>query len=675
MINMVLGETMPRIMKYPGYSWLIFTMIALWTTNSTALSWEELTFYPTKFEALVDFDGTNRRKSGSSREIEWRAGVRIEQNGYVLDPGIALFHLDIEPMYTWGDFESSDTSRDSSGELLNYLLQLNLFRETPGPVGFDLSAQRSTNFNTGSLGSRIDNVIDTKRATVNWKNLAFPTNLTYEERSLEEEFRSSLSSAVSERDETLKRWIIKGRSSKLDLRLEHKSLDDRTNRDQDYEIDEGNISHHLPWGNNSHLRSRFDYYDRTGFNANKRLTFDEFARIQHTPNLYSRTSYHYHSIKQNIKNVEHRGIFELNHQLYKNLNTKAHTNITSRNSDNIDEDKWLIGLDGKYNKQDLFGVSVTAGLGGSYQETDRVSNQGVVEVIDESHVVPLTGSVILNQRFILTSTIIVTDETGTLVYTEGSDYTVFPLAGDLTQLQAIPGGRIDTGDTILVSYQAQPLPSQMFSTIRTNYNLGIDLGWMRFSHSDNISDDKLMSGAGESFLNDTRNTITDIEFRAELASIDTLVGAARRFTLAGGFESTTYTSRQVLSWTTASNASSRGIQWNLNATQSFTEQESLDTDLYRIELSANWRPYARLSIHPILGAWKRYDTGDTINGGRRDDEFITAGVRGSWRYRELDLSFNYHHDRRTTSTYAQPAGSTTESIEDRLMFTLRRRFR
>ncbi|RLJ16812.1 hypothetical protein DJ031_15170 [bacterium endosymbiont of Escarpia laminata] len=63
------------------------------------------------------------------------------------------------------------------------------------------------------------------------------------------------------------------------------------------------------------------------------------------------------------------------------------------------------------------------------------------------------------------------------------------------------------------------------------------------------------------------------------------------------------------------------------------------------------------------------------SGGRRDDEFITAGVRGSWRYRELDLSFNYHHDRRTTSTYAQPAGSTTQSVEDRLMFTLRRRFR
>ncbi|MBL3588419.1 MAG: hypothetical protein JMN24_01330 [gamma proteobacterium endosymbiont of Lamellibrachia anaximandri] len=675
MINMVLGETMPRIMKCPGYSWLIFSMITLWTTNSRALSWDELTFYPTKFEAVVDFDGTNRRKSGSSRETEWRAGVRVEQDGYALDPGIALFHLDIEPMYTWGDFESSDMSQENSGELLNYLFQLNLLQGTPGPVGFDLSTQRSTNYNTGSLGSRNDNVIDTTRATVNWKNPAFPTNLTYEERSLQEEFRSRLSSAVSERDETLKRWAIKGRSSKLDLRLEHKSLDDQTIRDQDYEIDEANISHRLPWGNDSRLRSRFDYYDRTGFNANKRLTFDEFARIQHTPNLYSRTSYHYHSIKQNIKNIEHRGIFELNHQLYKNLKTKVHTNITSRNSDNADEDKWLIGLDSKYSKQDLFGASVMAGLGGSYQETDRVSNQEVVEVIDESHIVPLTGSVILNQRFILTGTIIVTDDTGALVYAEGSDYIVIPLAGDLTQLQTIPGGRIDTGDTLLVSYKAEPLPSQTFSTIRTNFNLGIDLGWVRFSHSDNVSDDKLMSGADESFLNDTRNTITDIEFRTKLATVNTVVGAARRFTLAGGFESTTYTSRQLLSWTTSSSTTSRGIQWNLNATQSFTEQESLDTDLYRIDLSAHWYPFARLSIHPTLGTWKRYDTGDAITGGRRDDEFITAGVRGNWRYRELDLSFNYHHDRRTTSTFAQPAGTTTQSVEDRLMFTLRRRFR
>ncbi|MFI0459824.1 MAG: hypothetical protein ACH254_19740 [Candidatus Thiodiazotropha endolucinida] len=284
---------------------------------------------------------------------------------------------------------------------------------------------------------------------------------------------------------------------------------------------------------------------------------------------------------------------------------------------------------------------------------------------------PLTGAVILDRRFIITGSIIVTDSSGTIVYDEGMDYTVLSLSGDLTQIQVIPGVRIDTGDTILVSYNAQQLPSQEFSTTFTNYNFSIDYDWVRFSHSDSKSDDKLISGASESFLQSTRNTLTDLEFHFKLAGIDTLVGAERRFTLSGGFESTSYTYRQLFSWTTFENTRSRGILWNLNATQSFTEQESLDTDLYRIDLTANWQPRPSLTIRPTISAWKRHDEGSVITGGRLDDEFISAGIRARWRYRKVDLELNNHHDRRTVDR-SQNNG-LTETIDDRLMFTFRRR--
>ncbi|MCU7852065.1 MAG: hypothetical protein KZQ80_07615 [Candidatus Thiodiazotropha sp. (ex Monitilora ramsayi)] len=669
---MALEETMPKNMKSPVYPWLLFTLTMFWTVSIKAEFGENIVLYPTELDAIVKFDGTNRRNGSDSRETEWEAGLRIGQMGYVLDPEIAWFLIDIEPVYTWSEFDSTDTRQDNDGELLNYLFQTNLLRGTPGPVGFDLSAQKSSNLNTGSLGSRYDTVIDTKNATVHWKNAAFPTSLTYEEKSLDEEFRSSLNSAVTERDERLESWILKGRSSKLSVHLEHGSLDDRViTRDQDYELDRANISHNLNWGRNSQLHSLINYYDRTGFNANERLTIDETARIQHLDNLYSRTSYHYQSITQTIENEEHGGDFELHHRLHKNLNTTAHVSINTRDSDNVEEDRWRFGLETQYNKNQLFGADVRGGLGASYQETDRISKLGLVDIIDESHVVPLTGAVILDQRFIVTSTIIVTDSSGAIVYDEGTDYTIISLSGDLTQLQVIPGGRINTGDTILVSYSALQLPSQEFSTTFTHYNFSIDYDWVRFSHSDSKSDDKLISGATESFLQNTRNTLTDIEFHSKLANIDTLVGAERRFTLSGGFESTTYTLRQLFSWTSSGNGKSRGIHWNLNATQSFTEQESLDTDLYRIDLTANWQPRKNLSIRPMLSAWKRRDEGSAITGGQRDDEFITAGFWARWRYRKVDLDLNYHHDRRTVDRSI--ANGTTETIDDRLMFTLKRR--
>lgn len=669
---MVPVETMPRIADPPVYSWLLFLLIMLWTGSLNAQFGENIVLYPTELDAIVKFDGTNRRNGTNSRETEWEAGLRIGQIGYVLDPEIAWFLIDIEPVYTWSEFDSSVTRQENDGELLNYLFQTNLLRGTPGPVGVNLSAQRSSNLNTGSLGSRYDTVIDTKNATLQWKNPAFPMSLTYEERSLDEEFRSSLNSSVTERDEILESLILKGRSSKLSVHLEQASLDDKIiTRDQDYELDRANLSHNLHWGRNSQLQSLINYYDRTGFNANERLTVDETARIQHLDNLYSHTSYHYQSITQTIENKEHGGDFELHHRLYNNLNTTAHVNINTRDSDNVDEDRWRFGLETQYNKSNLLGANVRAGLGATYQETDRISHLGFVDVIDESHVVPLTGAVILDRRFIITGSIIVTDSSGTIVYDEGMDYTVLSLSGDLTQIQVIPGVRIDTGDTILVSYNAQQLPSQEFSTTFTNYNFSIDYDWVRFSHSDSKSDDKLISGASESFLQSTRNTLTDLEFHFKLAGIDTLVGAERRFTLSGGFESTSYTYRQLFSWTTFENTRSRGILWNLNATQSFTEQESLDTDLYRIDLTANWQPRPSLTIRPTISAWKRHDEGSVITGGRLDDEFISAGIRARWRYRKVDLELNYHHDRRTVDR-SQNNG-LTETIDDRLMFTFRRR--
>jgi hypothetical protein len=121
-----------------------------------------------------------------------------------------------------------------------------------------------------------------------------------------------------------------------------------------------------------------------------------------------------------------------------------------------------MGLESHYNKRDLFGLGFNAGLGLSYQETDRVSSLGLTEVVDESHIVRLGGAIILNRRFVIIPTIIVTDVDSLLVYVEGLDYIVFPVAGDLTQVQILPGGRIENGATILVSYKAQALPSMKF---------------------------------------------------------------------------------------------------------------------------------------------------------------------------------------------------------------------
>ena len=662
---------MRTFMILPSNQFLLIALL-LFCSLSRAELGDNLVLYPTEIDAVIGFDGTKSRNGVSSRETEWEAGLRIGQMGYLLDPKIAWFLIDIEPVVRRNKFTSDASSQETDGDLLNYLVQTNFLRGTPGPIGVDFSLQKSDNLNTGSLGNRYDTVIESNKATIHWKNRAFPTSLTYEERTLDEEFRSSLDSSVTERDELLESLVLKGRSSKLNVHLEHATLDDRIeSRNNDYELDKAYLSHNLQWGRNSYLQSNINHYERSGFNANKRFTLDETARIQHLDNLYSRSSYHYQSTTQTTENIEHGIDFELHHRLYNNLNSTLFVHLNDRDSDNVEEDKWRVGFGTQYNKNKLYGANTRAGLRASYQETDRVSMVGLVDVIDESHTVPLNGAVILDRRFIVTATIVVTDSTGSTTYDEGLDYTVLGVSGDFTQLQIIPGGRIDSGDTILVSYKAEQLPTQNFSTNYFSYNLSFDYEWMRVSHSDSKSNDNLISGASESFLKDTRNTLTEISFSFKPANIDTDLSAERRFSMNGDFELTQFTYSQLFSWSTLSNKRSRGILWNLNSIQSFTEQEGLDTDLYRINLSANWRPARNLTVRPTISYWKRIDEGESITSGRRDDRFFTAGIWARWRYRKIDLDFNYHHDERKVTR--KDGLNETDLTEDVLMFTLKRR--
>jgi len=652
-------------MKHPGHIWIVVTLITLVVMSGSVRAWDWIGFYPLDAEAIVRYYGTDRRSDNGEffQDIEWRAGVHLTQKGYILDPGIAQFLLDIEPVYIGGRIKSNTAKDDRNGNFLSYLIQLNLLRGTPGPFSFDLSAMRSSNLNTLALGSRFENEIELNSVSGQWRNSAFPMQFIYSQRSLKQEFTSSESSIISERDELLKTFTIKGRSSKMDLLLERQSMDDRViTRNQDYELDRATLNHKFMWGRNSQLRSRWFYFNRTGFNFNKRLTIVETADIQHTDTIFSRSIYSFNSVAQTLETNEHTLESTLTHQLYSNLTTSARVFGSSLTSNNLDQTRWRTELEGQYQKQKLFfGANVYAGLAVSYQETDRNSSFGLAEVIDEAHVVTLGGMIILNRRFIVSATILVTSADGTLVFTEGADYIVFDVTDDLTQLQVVPGGRISTGDTILVSYKLQVLPSQEFSTTFTRIRLGFNLGWMNFSHYSRISDDKLLSGAGESFLNDYRNIATNLEFRWRMADIDAVVGAERRYNKTVNFESTTYTFRQFFSWDGFGDT-----LWNLNMVESFGETNLITTDLYTLELSANWQPVMNLRIRPTLGAWKRLDNGLSIPGGERNDTFITAGFSMRWQYRKVSLDLAYHYNRRTTN-----ARLTNENI---LLFNLRRRF-
>ncbi len=64
------------------------------------------------------------------------------------------------------------------------------------------------------------------------------------------------------------------------------------------------------------------------------------------------------------------------------------------------------------------------GASGDLTRFDNESRAGLREIVDEHHLVPLTGLVTLGSRFIIPGTILVTDETGGLEFVYGFDYHV-----------------------------------------------------------------------------------------------------------------------------------------------------------------------------------------------------------------------------------------------------------
>ena len=195
---------------------------------------------------------------------------------------------------------------------------------------------------------------------------------------------------------------------------------------------------------------------------------------------------------------------------------------------------------------------------------------------------------------------------------------------------------------------------------------------MNFSHTYGDTDEKLLSGEGESFLNPRRDVRSNLEFRWNISNVELRVGAERRFSRFRELETTTFTYRQNLSWDAFENT-----VWNLNSVQSFTESTTRNADLYNLELTVVWQPLWNLTIRPRLGAWKRFDErieeGEILDASKRDDLFITAGATVTWVYRKVTLRLSYHHNQRTTDSF-QDASNESKTSEDRLRFFLTRRF-
>ncbi len=627
---------------------------------------------PKDWELTLGFEGFNRSgDTGKKSDFEFEESLLMDQDGYILDPKIATFSLSSRVALEQGRYSEpnsgtvGETSGTRFGLFTDYDARISLLHGTLIPLTITGQATLDSGSLDGELGRRTEFTNQTNDVTVLYRNPYFPSSISYSEIYVDELSSSGLSSAENLEDSILRRLRFNGRSSKLNLQLSQdwfNDLTDATTQQEDYAKTEGSAFHTFYWGKGSSLNSFLRYQDRTGYSPNRTLSISESATLRHSSKLQSSFDYSFSNEKYTTKTITNSGAAEVVHHLYDNLTSTLRLSGSNEDSEASDEKEYDARVDFDYRKNILWNGKLTLGVGGGYGVTDRKTTEGLLEVVDESHVVPIGRIVSLERQFVETTTIVVTNLAGNITYTLGVDYT-FQAAGDNhTELNILPAGLIIVGQTILVDYKVQPLPTQKFSRLPYSFNAGLDFGWIFVYQRINGEQQSLISGRDADSINNSINTTTGVEFRwngfggratfvAEKTRIDT-----------GSFRTDSFDFRQTFEYAIASDAT-----FNANTSESFITSVDREITVYSGNATVNWRPLRGMTIRPEASIWKRKsEESSTSLIADTDDTYASAGLSVRWLIRSVDLDMRYTHNRRS--------GSSSNTKEHRLMLTVSRKF-
>jgi hypothetical protein len=656
------------------------TILLLPASRAQADGWFFLD--PIALEAEIRFEGygyntksdaSNTPSPSNNRKVlllEER--ILIDLGGYVIDPRIGKIDIALVPVFRQGRENLNDETDGISGNDLDYNVRLGIMQGSASPVDAYLSTYRATSANDIAFGSRNYSDISEHNLSLNWKNHWFPTSFSYRATSFLQEY-TRLDGLKSRRDEDRQVFSLQGRSRKLAITLESENVDEKV-FDRDYSVNRALVNHTFRWGRNSSIFSDIRFFDRKEFNAYRQFSWNERVLVNHSESLFSTTEYRYFSQRALTDSTSHEGLFELDHSLYDNLNSYFRLRGQSQTADTYKRQELEVRGGANYRKTFDFGA-ISARLFGNYRLTDRVSETGAAEVIDENHVASLIDPIILEEQLVAQASIVVTAEDG-FVYGENIDYEVRLFGGVYTRIRIIPTGRITAGDVLLVSYLYELLPSAKFNELSIGYNFSYNYRWIRLYHNAYRFDYRLISGYG--LPEDQKNRQTGLELTWNFPNVLTRFSAETRFRQHGGFENKTVALNQTLS-VFLSNI----LSLNLTGNQLFSKSNGvvrldplidpesqineISTDLYGFDASLTWFAGPNLTVIPTLGAWKQKERDSTEITRNFDRLHYKAELRVTWLVRKLTMDFFYNHNASDING--------TKRLGNRLYFSVRRRFR
>jgi hypothetical protein len=236
---------------------------------------------------------------------------------------------------------------------------------------------------------------------------------------------------------------------------------------------DANLNHTYSF-DGSDLSSVLSFSDQQGEAPLTQFTDDETLHLRHSKTF--ETDYHYtlqYQDQPGLSQLYQRGSADFTHRLFESLVTTGGVGASLLGQDPGGQSADFFGhFDLDYHKKVPLGLlSLSAGGSADYQTTDAGTANQLTNNLPFTF--PDPTPIILNQPFVNPSSLRITDSTGTILYTPGVDYTVQTFS-DHTQITRVLGGRITSGQPVLVSYLLSPQPATTTTTVGTRAGVRYD---------------------------------------------------------------------------------------------------------------------------------------------------------------------------------------------------------
>lgn len=533
--------------------------------------------------------------------------IRLQAKGDVFHSRLMSYLASLGLGLTQQQFRTKERSDSGTGTLSDYRLDMHFLPLKPYPFSVSLSKTEDVVPRRFRSPLRVEST-GTGFAT-HLRVPEWPMSFSWFSTETEQDSDMSQSDDLFKRESD--RWSFNLRHnfserSRMTVRSDWDSLSEKARvATRDLETTRHRVDHDFYFGSERQHRldSALSLVEKVGNFESETFNWDENLVLQHSRDFM--TFYNSTFTKNTFGSAESEsfgGAAGLNHRLYSNFVTNLSLFATKTEYDPDSETTWQGGKLGfNYTRNNPWGKLFSSySIDVTKQENSGAAGTGLV--LGESHVFRDPFAVTLENRDIITSTIIVSNSTGSETYSLGDDYTI-RMVDDRVELDVTTLGvdlpNVVDGQVLLVDYQYH-LPEATEVESRDQYfRIGQDFkNRVSVFYSHQRFDEEITSNLDIDVTED--NWKTDVlgisyrgprvSLRAERSETQSTTNTSESTLLSGScvwplMRRTTFSGGASQSWVEASGDNDReSSMFELEG-----EIESWLTKHLKVSTEANWR--------------------------------------------------------------------------------------